>query len=152
MFSSLGLTKKKSNSKENLGFFSTSMFKGKTIPQKITDDVFIEINKKLMARKKNMLAVLNHINNGQNFFNIEGPGWVLRNRNEKFSDNIPESQRKSMSIEYIYEHINKPLFSNIKELKDIIKKAIPNNTNKQLIYGINNNIQNTNIKNKINRP
>ena len=53
MFSSLGLSKKKnSDSKDNLGFFSTSMFKGKTIPQKITDDVFIEINKKLMARKK----------------------------------------------------------------------------------------------------
>ena len=46
MFSSLGFDKKKSNSKANIGFFSYPIFSGKTIPQKITDAIFIQIDKR----------------------------------------------------------------------------------------------------------
>ena len=54
-----------------------------------------------------------------------------------------KKNRYSIDINSIYVHINEPLFSNIKDIKEIIKKTIPNNTNKQLTY--ENMYKNTNI-------
>jgi hypothetical protein len=103
----------------------------KTSPQKITDAIFIEIDNKLKIKKKNVSAMFNYLKKKKNNNNFS------KNNFKSLIQNIGINNLNKINITTIYNYINKPLFSDIEELKNIIKNTITN-SNKQLIYGINN--------------
>lgn len=108
----------------------------KTSPQKITDAIFIEIDNKLKIKKKNVSAMFNYLKKKKNNSNFS------KNNFNSLIQNIGINNLNKINITTIYDYINKPLFSDIKELKNIIKNTITNNS-KRSIYLNNNTNQNT---------